>query len=585
MKQFLFFICLLVQISLFGQTDVEQYPVDSASIPHAGVPRGEILKFTFEQSKIFPGTWREYWVYIPVQYQPDKPACVFVCQDGIQWMAPTVFDNLIYNNEMPVTIGVFVTPGKVLADSGVNAQTRFNRSFEYDGLGDNYARFILTEILPEVEKQKTSDGRNIRLSKSGNDRAIGGSSSGAICAFTVAWEHPEEFSRVFSTIGTYTGLRGGDRYPILVRKYEPKPIRVFLQDGSNDLNIYGGDWFKSNELMESALSFSGYEVAHVWGKGGHTNKHGTAIFPQAMRWLWKDWPKPVTNNGTKNQYLNDLIIPGEYWEQVGGNYEFADGATASPNGEVYFQDIPVSKTYKVGPDGKLQVLQIDSKKANGSCFGPDGKRYVVGSKIKKILSYDAKEKEIVVADGITGNDLVVAHNNNIYVTVPDGSSKPGKVYLVRPNGEKLVVDEGLKFPNGLTLSPDQTQLYVTESTSHWIWIYKIKPNGLLHYKQRYGWLHSPDTEDNAWAEGLKCDTAGKVYIATRLGIQVTDQLGRVNAILPLPGSKASATSVCFGGAEFDILYVTCGDKVYRRKLRTRAANTFSKPIKPSNPRL
>lgn len=585
MKQFLFFICLLLQISVFGQSDVEQYPVDSASVPHTGVPRGKILKFTFEQSKIFPGTWREYWVYIPEQYQPDKPACVFVCQDGIQWMAPTVFDNLIYNNEMPVTIGVFVTPGKVLADSGVNAQTRFNRSFEYDGLGDDYARFILTEILPEVEKQKTSDGRNIRLSKSGNDRAIGGSSSGAICAFTVAWEHPEEFSRVFSTIGTYTGLRGGDRYPILVRKYEPKPIRVFLQDGSNDLNIYGGDWFKSNESMESALSFSGYEVAHVWGKGGHTNKHGTAIFPQAMRWLWKDWPKPVTNNGTKNQYLNDLIIPGEYWEQVGGNYEFADGATASPNGEVYFQDIPVSKTYKVGPDGKLQVLQIDSKKANGSCFGPDGKRYVVGSKIKKILSYDAKEKEIVVADGITGNDLVVAHNNNIYVTVPDGSSKPGKVYLVRPNGEKLVVDEGLKFPNGLTLSPDQTQLYVTESTSHWIWIYKIKPNGLLHYKQRYGWLHSPDTEDNAWAEGLKCDTAGKVYIATRLGIQVTDQLGRVNAILPLPGSKASATSVCFGGAEFDILYVTCGDKVYRRKLRTRAANTFSKPIKHSNPRL
>ena len=229
----IFLLCgILSSLLLSAQQNTENYPVDSASVEHAGVPKGELLKFTFDQSKIFPGTWREYWVYVPAQYKPDKPACVYVNQDGIQWKAPTVFDNLIYKNEMPVTIGVFVTPGKVLADSGSNALDRFNRSFEYDGLGDAYARFILTEILPEVEKQKTSDGRAIHLSKNGNDRAIGGSSSGAICAFTAAWEHPEEFSRVFSAIGTYTGLRGADRYPILIRKYEPKPIRIFLQDGS-----------------------------------------------------------------------------------------------------------------------------------------------------------------------------------------------------------------------------------------------------------------------------------------------------------------------------------------------------------------
>ena len=143
--------------------------------------------------KYFPGTTRDYWIYIPKQYKPDQPACVYVNQDGIQWKAPTVFDNLIFNKEMPVTIGVFITPGKVLADSGSNALDRFNRSFEYDGLGDAYARFLLTEILPEVEKQKASDGRAIHLSKTGNDRAIGGSSSGAVCAFTAAWEHPEAF--------------------------------------------------------------------------------------------------------------------------------------------------------------------------------------------------------------------------------------------------------------------------------------------------------------------------------------------------------------------------------------------------------
>jgi gluconolactonase len=255
MKKLLFFLILFGQTALPAQTITETYPEDSASIEQIGVPKGEILKLTFENSKIFPGTWRQYSVYIPAQYRPETPACVYVNQDGIQWKAPTVFDNLIDRKEMPITIGVFVTPGRVQAGDTAAALDRFNRSFEYDGLGDAYARFILNEILPEVEKLKTSDGRAIRLSKNGNDRAIGGSSSGAVCAFTAAWERPDAFSRVFSAIGTYVGLRGADRYPTLIRKYEPKPIRVFLQDGTNDLDIYGGDWWKANESMERALTF------------------------------------------------------------------------------------------------------------------------------------------------------------------------------------------------------------------------------------------------------------------------------------------------------------------------------------------
>ena len=585
MKQLFFFMCALAQINLFAQPGAIKYDVDSASVEHAGVPKGEVIKFIFNQSKIFPGTSRECWVYVPAQYKADKPACVYVNQDGIQWKAPTVFDNLIFKNEMPVTIGVFVTPGKVLADSGSNTLDRFNRSFEYDGLGDAYARFILNEILPEVEKQKTNDGREIHLSKNGNDRAIGGSSSGAVCAFTAAWEHPEAFSRVFSTIGTYIGLRGADRYPILIRKYEPKPIRIFLQDGSNDLNIYAGDWWKANETMERALTFSGYEITHVWGEDGHNGNQGTSIFPDAMRWLWKDWPKPVTKGNSKNQFLSDLLIPGEDWELVSEGYKFTEGTAANEKGEVYYQDIPTSKTYKVNVDGKLTVLNIDAKRASGTCFGADGKRYTVAGGTNQILSYDTNEKETVIADSIAGNDLVVANNGNIYVTVPDGTTKPSKLYLIRPNGEKIVVDEGLKFANGVTLSPDQTQLYVTESASHWVWIYKIKADGTLTYKQHYGWLHEPDTDENAWSDGLKCDTAGRVYVATRLGIQVMDQLGRVNAILPLPLSTFNASNVCFGGPEFNILYVSYGNKVYRRKLKTRGANTFDKPIKPANPRL
>jgi sugar lactone lactonase YvrE len=486
---------------------------------------------------------------------------------------------------MPVTIGVFITPGRVMADSGTASLHRYNRSFEYDGLGDAYARFILTEILPEVEKKKTSDGRAIRLSKSGNDRAIGGSSSGAVCAFTTAWEHPEEFSRVFSAIGTYTGLRGADRYPILIRKYEPKPIRLFLQDGSNDLNIYAGDWWKANEMMERALVFSGYEVNHVWGEGGHSGNQGTAYFPQAMRWLWKDWPKPITKGNTKNQFLSDLLIPGENWELVGQGYGFTEGTAVNAAGEAFYQDIPASKTYKVGVDGKLVTLDVDAKRASGTCFGPDGKRYTAAGGTKQILSYDANEKVTVVADSISANDIVVARNGNIYVTSPNGSTNPGKLYLIRPDGQRVVVDEGIKFPNGITLSPDQTQLFATESASHWVWIYKIKPDGTLTYKQRFGWLHVPDTDENAWSDGLKCDTAGRVYVATRIGIQVLDQLGRVNAILPVPPSNGQTSNVCFGGKDFNILYVSCGDKVYRRKLKTRGVNLFEAPAKPVTPRL
>ncbi|HEV7351178.1 SMP-30/gluconolactonase/LRE family protein [Telluribacter sp.] len=570
---------------LYAQAPVENYPEDPASVEQAGVPKGEVLKFSFEDSKIFPGTWREYWVYVPAQYRPDQPACVYVNQDGIQWKAPTVFDNLIHRREMPVTIGVFVTPGRVRATRTDAALDRYNRSFEYDGLGDAYARFILEEILPEVEKQKTSDGRAIRLSKNGNDRAIGGSSSGAVCAFTAAWERPDAFTRVFSAIGTYVGLRGADRYTTLLRKYEPKPIRVFLQDGTNDLNIYAGDWWKANESMERSLRFAGYDVKHTWGEGGHSNKHGMAVFPEAMRWLWRDYPASITAGVSKNQFLSDILPDKEGWELVGEGYAFTEGTAVNAAGEVFYQDIPNSKTYKVGLDGKLTTLPLNSKRGSGTAFGPDGQRYVVAGGTKQILSYDAKGKERVVADSLPGNDVVVSHQGNIYVTSPDGRERPGKLYLIRPNGVRVIVDEGLKYPNGVALSPDQTQLYVTESTSHWVWVYRVQPDGTLAHKQRYGWLHVRDTDENAWSDGLKCDRDGRVYVTTLTGVQIMDQLGRVNAILPVPVTKGQVSNLCLGGPNFDTLYISCVDKVYRRKLNVRGANGFESPNKPATPKL
>ncbi len=583
MKKLFLLVFLLSQLSGYSQLPAENYAVDSASVEHHGVPKGELIKLSFDSSKIFPGTTRDYWIYIPAQYKPDHPACVYVNQDGIQWNAPTVFDNLIYKMEMPVTIGIFITPGIVKTSDPLNALNRFNRSFEYDGLGDAYARFLLEEILPEVEKQHTKDGRAIRLSKNGNDRAIGGSSSGAVCAFTVAWEKPAEFSKVFSAIGTYIGLRGAERYPTLIRKFEPRPIKIFLQDGSNDLNIYAGDWWMANQTMERALIFSGYSVEHIWGEGQHNGKMGNSIFPAAMRWLWKDWPSPTKSGATKNQMLSDILIPGEEWQLVGEHYKFTEGAAVNAKGEAFFQDIPNSKTYKVDLEGKLSDLNLNAKRASGTSFGPDGRRYTIAGATNQVIAYDSTGKETVIADSIPGNDIVVANNGNIYVTSPDGTEKPSKIYLIRPGGKKEVVDAGLKFANGLVLSPDQTQLYITESATHWVWIYQIQADGKLFFKQHYGWLHVRDQDENAWSDGLRCDTAGRVYVTSRIGLQILDQAGRVNAIIPIPAGQPS--NLCFAGEHFDILYLTAGDKVYRRKLRTRGANNFEKPYKTVAPRL
>lgn len=575
---------------LIAQNNAETYPVDPASVEQAGVPKGEILKFPFENSTIFPGTAREISIYIPAQYKADKPACVYVNQDGIQWKAPVVFDNLIAKNEMPVTIGVFITPGKVMAKDKDAGLDRFNRSFEYDGLGDGYARFLLEEVFPFVENQKATDGRPLRLSKNGNDRAIGGSSSGAVCAFTVAWERPEEFTRVFSAIGTYTGLRGADRYDILVRKHEPKPIRIFMQDGSNDLNIYAGDWWKANESMERALTFAGYDVHHVWGDGAHNGAHGTAVFPEAMRWLWRDYPAPVKAGKSRNQFLSDILPENEGWELVGENYGFTEGPAVNAKGEVFFQDIPNAKTYKVGLNGKVELIVSDSKKASGTIFSRDGDMMTITGgwsepPAKQVHRYRTPGTYTVVAEQTPGNDITVDFRGNIYVTSPDGRERPSKLYLIKPNGERTTVDEGLKFANGLCLSPDQTQLYVTESATHWVWVYQIQPDGSLKHKQKYGWLHVRDTDENAWSDGLKCDRDGRIYVTSLSGIQVMDQLGRVNAIIPVPKTKGQVSNLCFGGAGFDMLYITCHDKVFRRKVNVKGANNFDRPVLPGKPRL
>ncbi len=580
--QLVSFLALPLALTLGVSRATAQNDLSADSKPQPGVPKGEVLKFSFERSKIFPGTYRDYWVYVPAQYSPDKPACLYVNQDAVQWQAPVVFDNLIHKKEMPVTIGVFVQHGRVRAADGQKALDRFNRSYEYDGLGDKYARFLVEELLPEVETKKTSDGRAIRISKNPNDRAIGGSSSGAVCAFTAAWERPDQFSRVFSAIGTYVGLRGADRYPTLIRKYEPKPLRVYLQDGSNDLNIYAGDWWMANQMMERALTWGGYEVTHVWGEGGHNGQHGTAVFPDAMRWLWKGWPEPVKAGKSKNTMMNDILGEGAAWQPVAEKVRSARALAVSPRGEVLFADAE-GNGYRIGPDGKPATAAGGARVGAGQAYAADGRLYSLSGD-GKVLVTDTAGKVKPLAFGIRGTDLVVASNGNLYVTEagPSGAGD-SRVWLVRPDGEKKMVDKGLQRAQGVTLSPDQTLLYVADADSHWVYSYQIQPDGTLRHKQEYYWLHVPDTADASGAGAMCVDRDGRLYVATSLGVQVCDQAGRVNCIFPTPGEVAG--SVRIGGPSFDTLFVTSGDRVYSRKLAVKGANAWDAPNKPAAPRL
>ncbi len=277
------FLCLPV-VAVYAADD---YKLGPDSMKQEGVPEGKVTKHSWT-STIFPGTVRDYWVYVPAQYDAQKPACVMVFQDGDnyqkangQFRVPIVFDNLIHKKEMPVTIGIFINPGVVPPAAGTQGKARSNRSFEYDTLSDQYARFLEKEILPEVAKDY-----NLRTDAAG--RAIGGISSGGICAFTVAWQRPDLFSKVLSHVGSFTNIRGGDVYPGLIRKAEKKPIRVFLQDGSGDLDNQFGNWPLANQQMAAALKFKGYDYKFEYGDGGHNGKHGGAILPDSLRWLWRD---------------------------------------------------------------------------------------------------------------------------------------------------------------------------------------------------------------------------------------------------------------------------------------------------------
>ena len=252
---------------------------------HDGVPRGTLTSRVWE-SRIFEGTRRAVSVYVPAQYNSAQSACVMVFQDGGAYAkvdgdirVPVVFDNLIHKGEMPVTIAIFVDPGHI-PETQHEGHDNSQRSIEYDTLSGRYASFLMEEILPQI-------ARDHNLTQDPNCRAICGCSSGGICSFTVAWERPDAFRKVLSHVGSFADIRGGHVYPTLIRKSPAKPIRVFLQGGTNDLDVGWGNWALANLEMAAALKFKKYDYRIAMGDGAHDCLHGGAVLPDSLRWLWR----------------------------------------------------------------------------------------------------------------------------------------------------------------------------------------------------------------------------------------------------------------------------------------------------------
>lgn len=264
---------------------VDDYKLGPDSQRKDGVPKGKVEKF-IHKSEVFKGTEREVFVYIPAQYDGKTPIASMVFQDGSAYVSETgqfrttiVFDNLIHEKKIPVMAGIFINPGTIPA-SEAGKKPISNRSFEYDTLSPQYALFLEKEIFPEVEKR-------VKLKTDSASRAICGISSGGICAFTAAWERPDMFSRVLSHIGSFTNIRGGDAYPGKIRKTAKKPIRIFMQEGSNDLDNEHGNWPLANRTMFAALRYKKYDVRYVEGDGFHNGKQGGSILPESLIWLWE----------------------------------------------------------------------------------------------------------------------------------------------------------------------------------------------------------------------------------------------------------------------------------------------------------
>ena len=545
------------------------------------IPKGTVEKMRPFESTIFPGTTRDWAVYVPAQYKAEQPAALMIFQDGERmrdvkgrWRIPVVFDNLIARGDMPPTIAIFINPGHDKAKPRQNRR-HSNRGFEYDSLGDRYVRFLLEEIIPEVAKRYS-------ISTDPELHAIGGSSSGAICAFTAAWERTDFFRRVYSSVGSFTNLRGGNVYPALVRKTEPKSIRVYMADTSGDVDNAYGSWPWANQRMASALKYMGYETRFDWAEGyAHNADFGSSRFPDAMRWLWRQeshTPTIDTSDDLDGDLtLLNLLIPGESWELVAGNLGFADGLCADKDGNLYFCDMRAPAVIRISAvDGTR--TEIAKESVSGLEFSPDDSLiYACQGSKNRVVSINVSNGTVkTVAEGVKPNDLAVTSDGLILITETGAK----RVTRINPQtGETTPSDTGITKPNGIALSNDGGTLAVSDYGGTHTWTFRVNSGAAIDAKMptmpmrlridpngEFRFNEAPPYVSASRGDGMAVDKAGRYYVTSDLGVQIFDPTGRPCGVLPKVNPDQPLTSCILAGSDHSTLYIAHGTKIYRRKL-------------------
>ena len=567
------------------------YPLGPDSKPQDGVPKGTVSRFKLEPGKFYPGTPHNCALYVPAQYDAARPTPFMVFLDGLgSSNVPVVFDNLIARHDLPPLIGIFVEPG-VLPALSADAQSRYERIFEYDSVSDRFSHFLLEELIPEV-------ARKYNLSKNPDDHAISGVSTGAVGAFVAAWQRPDQFHRVLTFIGTFVAMKGADALPALIRKTEPKPIRIFMQDGRNDHIVpaepfgtfFAGSWPINNQVMYEAFQSAGYDVHLEMGEGGHDGRQGAAIMPDALRWLWRGYPEPIrphepafmTQPGWDPRgKVYSMVSTDKPWEQVGETYGAVSSPAPDQDGNVYFADPAANRIYKADPDRKVSLFKDNSGGARSLAVGPDGRLYASQAARRRIVSYGPGGDEKVVLPDVDASGLAITAKSALYFA--DASHKT--VGYVAPGGKARTVYSGgeIALPSGVALSPDQAMLIVTDAQARFSWSFQIAADGSLSNGEPFYRLEMPETGWMSGTVGAAEDTSGQVYFATPLGIQVSEANGRLAGILN-PPEYGTIAGFAFAGKDLNWLYAAEGGKLFRRPVKVKGAAPWA-VVKPPRPPL
>ena len=540
---------------------------------------GQTKQFKFTASTIFPGSVRDVTVFIPAQYDASKPACVYVKTDGFNPREKELLERMIATREIPVTVGVFVRPGDLPAPMPGTLGRR-NRSFEYDGVNDNNVRFLSEELLPFIAREY-----ELNLSTDGNDRCISGGSSGGIAAFTAAWQRPEAFSRVYAASGSWVAFRGGHEFPTLVRKFEAKPIRAFLTTATRDMENAAGDWFLLDQEMDKALKFSGYDYRFRTIDGPHVAGY-MENWQEAMAYLWKDWPARV-EAGPSAPRAQDILIPGEGWQVAAEGLHNARSPVCDAEGRVFFLAGGAIKRLEL--DGRVTQVVDDGGSLSGLAITAAGNLVSVADALGQIRDHGPASEPRKAA-----NAKIVAEGEGIFfchslLAMPDGSFyvtneiDGGSVWLIK-DGSTRRVDRGLKRPTGLAYRPDRWLLSVTEGDSKWTCSYQIAADGSLTNKERFFWHHVADWHDDTGAESVCYSVEGRMFVATRIGIQITADDGPTQVILPTPDHER-VLGVCLGGPDLSTLFAFTGGKIWKRKIQHHGMGAFTPWMKVGGTKL